>query len=454
MFTQASKLNLPQLHPSLEVSSLLFEPFSHSFALMLSDASILLYPCISPLSSASPSPSSHPTVIAPVSTSLAFVRLLVSPNSAPRFLFLAAGARRSSVLLRAWILSQNQTYTRVQISFRKDLKSSVDLGLRHGFSVTLAGSVNVLVLHSVIEQKICVFAVKMAEDDTVTLMKCASIECTVPIYTVRVSMGFLLLGEENGVRVFPVRPLLKGRLRTKSGKMEVRMDGGMNGELPKSIQAKRQNGFIVSIDDKNVNASSYQRYAMNCWNDDSIRLENSAEIPFRGYEGAIEVDRVSAKHRSVKLRQDSGELGSIFVPFKCTEVQSANCKHAILASLKAISIHSLSQKRFLILDSNGDVHILRLHNCDHNLAINGLSSISSKDSCLRQMNCTMKVQMLAVFPDTSTRSQTVWISDGSYSIHVTFMADLDFAVGENDKDLSEEKLLQISGGFSKLIFLL
>ncbi|KAG9449561.1 hypothetical protein H6P81_009526 [Aristolochia fimbriata] len=446
MVTQASKLKLPLLHPSSEVSSLLFEPFSRSLALMLSDASILLYPFMSPLSSSSSSsssPSSHPTVIAPNSTSFAFVRLAVSPNSTPRYLFLAAGPHRSSVLLRAWILSQNQTYTRARISYRKDVKSSVDLDLRHGFSVTLAGSVNVLILLSAIEQKVCVFGVKMAGDDTVELMRCASIECTVPIYTLRVSMGFLLFGEENGVRVFPVRPLLKGRLRTKTGKADVRVDGGLKGELPKALQAKRLNGFIVSIDDKNVDATNYKKYAMNCWNGESVRLVNAAEIPSCDYKGPIEVDLDSAKRRSVKLKQDSGELGSFFVPFKCTEVQSANCKHAILASLKAVSIHSLSQKSFLILDSNGDMHILSLLNCDHNPAY-GPSSISSKDSCLRHMNYSMKVQMLAVFPDTSARSQTVWISDGSYSVHVTSVGDLDFSVGENNEDESEEKLMRIS----------
>lgn len=44
-------------------------------------------------------------------------------------------------------------------------------------------------------------------------MKCAVIDLVLPVYSVAVSMGFLLLGEMDGVRVFPLRPLINGEER-------------------------------------------------------------------------------------------------------------------------------------------------------------------------------------------------------------------------------------------------
>lgn len=53
-------------------------------------------------------------------------------------------------------------------------------------------------------------AASLAGDGAVSLVKCASIECTAPIYSMRVCMRVLILGEQDGVRVFPLRPLVKG----------------------------------------------------------------------------------------------------------------------------------------------------------------------------------------------------------------------------------------------------
>lgn len=53
-------------------------------------------------------------------------------------------------------------------------------------------------------------AARLAGNRAVSLVKCASIECTAPIYSMRVCMRVLILGEQDGVRVFPLRPLVKG----------------------------------------------------------------------------------------------------------------------------------------------------------------------------------------------------------------------------------------------------
>ncbi|KAJ6707689.1 hypothetical protein OIU85_028000 [Salix viminalis] len=47
----------------------------------------------------------------------------------------------------------------------------------------------------------------------VKLMRCAVIECSVPVWSISVSSGVLILGEDNGVRVFNLRQLLKCKVK-------------------------------------------------------------------------------------------------------------------------------------------------------------------------------------------------------------------------------------------------
>lgn len=42
-------------------------------------------------------------------------------------------------------------------------------------------------------------------------------------------------------------------------------------------------------------------------------------------------------------------------------------------------------------------------------------------------------------------TQTVWISDGCYSVHMMAASDMDTAVNENDRNESDEMQMQISG---------
>jgi hypothetical protein len=58
--------------------------------------------------------------------------------------------------------------------------------------------------------------VKLIDDgdgEMVKLMRCAVIECSVPVWSISVSSGVLVLGEDNGVRVFNLRQLVKGRVK-------------------------------------------------------------------------------------------------------------------------------------------------------------------------------------------------------------------------------------------------
>lgn len=216
MRLHASKLDLPlpTSSPAAAVSYLLYEHSSRSLALVLDDFSAFLYPSLSPTRFPAP----NHTAVPPPSTAACFIRLL--PSSRVLFLTASPLSGGSSIQLRVWILlsrggSVAATFSPAHLDFRNDRgRFSVALGLRHGHTVRLAGSVNSFVIHSVAANQIWVFAAKMAagEEATVHLMKCAVVELSLPIYSITLSMGFMLLGEVDGVRVFPLRPLIKGKL--------------------------------------------------------------------------------------------------------------------------------------------------------------------------------------------------------------------------------------------------
>lgn len=213
MVVHATKLHLPNRRHFSDVTAASLDHHSRSLALVLSDSSLLLYPSLS--LSLSPSPPPAPTAIPPSVSAHAFLRLQPTPAASPRTLLLAAGPLRSSTLLRAWILSDaGPSFARAALGCSRGQiagdSASVLLPLRHGFSVALGGGVNVCALHSPAERRIWVMAARLAGDGAVSLVKCVSIECTAPIFSMRVCMRVLILGEQGGVRVFPLRPLVKG----------------------------------------------------------------------------------------------------------------------------------------------------------------------------------------------------------------------------------------------------
>lgn len=166
-------------------------------------------------------------------------------------------------------------------------------------------------------------------------------------------------------------------------------------------------------------------------------------------EGTIysPVSSLPTKSRSsLKVRDTSGKGSSFFVPFKDANREGDMSSQQLRRPLRAVSIHSLSQTRFVVLDSMGDIHILSLHNLvsigdgqkeqDRDVAV---------DSCLRHLKCPMKVNMLAVFPEVSSfASQKLWVSDGRHSIHLLSFPEVDASHCEADKDLADKKSLQLS----------
>ncbi|KAA8530549.1 hypothetical protein F0562_005258 [Nyssa sinensis] len=297
-------------------------------------------------------------------------------------------------------------------------------------------------MHSISNRKIWVFAAKMADDEddgvTVKLMKCAVIDCCLPLFSISISFEFFILGEENGVRVFPLRPLVKGKVR-KQRPEKKNLNGGLDSDKFMGQRLNLPNGVIQTMngsDELFSNSMVHSHYGVNGHGSENNGGEGFGENSSDGYlERKFDKHSDCAKLRPVKLRQDSKDSGVCFVAFKSKDVKSLKSKKIPLNSAKAISIKALSPNNFLVLDSYGDLHLL----CLSNPALE-----SEIPSHMKRLTHTMKVQKLAVLPDTSMRMQTVWISDGQHTVHMVALSDMDTLVNENDRNDCEEKLMQIS----------
>ncbi|KAI5442569.1 hypothetical protein KIW84_011569 [Lathyrus oleraceus] len=427
---EASKLTLPT--PSslssphtTTTTSILFEPTTLSLAITHSNSSISLFPSFSPLSLSSslqfpqtliPKPSSSSTFLilqqSPIST---------NPNSV---IFLVSGPHRagSQILLRFYLLNRTTNcFSRVnRISCGSQSESGFlrfepELGVlmdaKHGVSVKVVGSVNYFAVYSVSSFKVWVFAVKMVEDEDgggLRLMKCAVVRCSRPVCSLSISFGFLVLGEENGVRVFGLRRLVKG-------KMVVRRVGNSNSNSKlglKQLQNGDHHGKYKGVGDRGG----------------KTRGGGDEATCNGGLEGKNEKHGVAVKQTIVKYKHDNKDGGACFLALKGNEVETKSMPK-VSKSVKAISIKALSQRMFLILDSHGDLHLLCLYNSGLGVDITGH---------VKQLPRVMKVQSLAVHLDESTTSQTIWISDGCHSVHM-FTMDTDNALNEADGNDGDEK---------------
>lgn len=240
VLVQSSKLSPP---PSLPpTKSILFEPNSHSLALMHTDSSVSLFPCLS-FPSPPPLPPKPQILVPSPSSSSSF--LLIHQDPIPKVLFLVASPYKggSQILLRFYLLQKENIFYKPQVVCNQkgiafDSKLGVLLDINHGVSIKIVGSVNFFVLHSVSSKKVCVFAVKLIDDgdgEMVKLMRCAVIECNVPVWSISVSSGVLVLGEDNGVRVFNLRQLVKGRVKNVKGINSNGKSDGKGLKLPNGV---------------------------------------------------------------------------------------------------------------------------------------------------------------------------------------------------------------------------
>ncbi|XP_054776407.1 uncharacterized protein LOC129284899 isoform X2 [Prosopis cineraria] len=424
VIVQASKLTLP--NPSLfspHITSILCEPTSHSLALMHSDSSFSLYPSFSPSSSF---PSLHTLIPSPSSSSTFLLLQSSNPNFNPRVLFIVCGPHRagSEILLRFYILRKSKVFAKARvICSQKDLRFQSNLGVlvnvKHGVSIKLAGSINYFAMYSVSSSKIWVFGAKMegsdeGDDDgvVVKLMRCAVLECPKPIWSLSVSFGFLLLGEEHGVRVFNLRRLVKGRdNKAKNSKLDSRGSSLPNG--------------VVGHDCRKHGASDRGGKNRSIEGVSGITCNGDVEWKTGKHHGPV-------KQMNAKFRQDDRDGSTCFVSLKRYEMET-KLSGKVSISTKAVSIQALSQRKFLVLDSDGDLHLLCLSNSVMAANISGH---------MRKLPHTMKVQNMAILPDVSLISQTVWISDGHNTVHVLAI-DMDNALNATDGNDGDDKLLHL-----------
>lgn len=142
-------------------------------------------------------------------------------------------------------MHKQKQFVRAQVVCnQKDLHFDQKLGVlvdsNHGVSIKLAGSVNFFAMYSVSSSKIWVFAVKAVsngddDDDgvAVKLMRCAVIDCCKLVWSISISFGFLILGEDDGVRVLNLSQLVKGRVRksrTSNSSLKLGLANGVVGD--------------------------------------------------------------------------------------------------------------------------------------------------------------------------------------------------------------------------------
>ncbi|KAF8676233.1 hypothetical protein HU200_047104 [Digitaria exilis] len=419
----ARRLPLPPSHPP-PTSLLLAPPSSPSrtLALLFPDSSAHLFPSLpNPAPGAASSSSPAPTPVpSPLAAAACFALLLPSSH----LLFLSAHPSPASpaVHLRAYSLAAAPAFPRfapASLSFKRHASASgLPLqGLPFGLGVRLAAGVNAVALLSLAAGQIWVLAPKLAADGrTVELHKCAVVELEParPVYAMEVAMGRLLLGEASGLRVFPLRGLMKG------GKEEGKKEGaGFAGR--KSLQKK--NGMV-----------------------------NGLVVPVRrGSHGERgEADVVSTcKLTTLRVKQSSGSYCPFFSTFQ-NDGHNSQGSMELLKSEKAVSIHPLSKNKFLVLDSYGVLHIFSLSTAE--MGSGAARKQYSENIHTYRLDYPMKVRLSAVFPSSSIKTQIFWVSDGGHSVHVMSAFDFESTNGDDggvtEKKLASTKLSAIEAIFT------
>ncbi|ONM39005.1 hypothetical protein ZEAMMB73_Zm00001d043776 [Zea mays] len=179
-----------------------------------------------------------------------------------------------------------------------------------------------------------------------------------------VAMGRLLLGEVGGLRVFPLRGLMKGG-KERDVKKEVAVVVGRKG-------CHKKNGML-----------------------------NGLVVPVNrvSYGGNGEGDFVSTcKLTTLRVKQSSGSYCSFSLAFQ-NDDQKSEGSMELLNSVKAISIHPLSNNKFLVLDSSGVLHVFIFSTTQ--MVSRGAIKQCSENIHTYRLHYPMKVQLSAVFSVTS-----------------------------------------------------
>lgn len=418
----ARRLPLPPNRPA-PTSLLLAPPSSpaRALALLFPDSSAHLFPSLPSVSPFATSYPAHTPVPSPLAAAASFALLL--PSSHLIFLSAHPSPSNSSVHLRAYSLAPAPAFPRfapASLSFKRHA-SAAGLPLQDlpfGIGVRLAGGVNAVSLLSLSTGQIWVLSPKLAADGrTVELHKCAVVELEParPVYAMEVAMGRLLLGEVGGLRVFPLRGLMKGG-KERDVKKEVAVVVGRKG-------CHKKNGML-----------------------------NGLVVPVNrvSYGGNGEGDFVSTcKLTTLRVKQSSGSYCSFSLAFQ-NDDQKSEGSMELLNSVKAISIHPLSNNKFLVLDSSGVLHVFIFSTTQ--MVSRGAIKQYSENIHTYRLHYPMKVQLSAVFSVTSIKTQFFWVSDGGHTVHVMSAVETESPNGDNGDVTGERELAPIKLSAIEAIF--
>ncbi|TVU35444.1 hypothetical protein EJB05_17334, partial [Eragrostis curvula] len=416
----AYRLPLPPTHPP--PSSLLLAPPSaptRALALLFPNSSAHLFPSLpNPATAASlPAPTAVP---APLAAAACFALLL--PSSHLIFLSAHPSPASPAVHLRAYALGSAPALARfapAPLSFKRHVSASgLPLpGLPFGLGVRLAGGVNVVALLSLAARQIWLLGPRLAADGrAVELHKCAVVELEParPVYSMEVAIGRLLLGEAGGVRVFPLQGLMKGG-KENEGKKEGNVAAGK-----KSLHKK--NGIV-----------------------------NGMAVPVRrGSFVGGERDAVSTcKLTTLRAKQSSGSYCSFSVTVR-NDDHTMQGGMELRKSVQAVSIHPFSKNKCLVLDSSGVLHVISLPNTE--MGSSAGNKQYSENIHIYHLDYPMKVQLSAVFPSGSTKTQIFWVSDGGHSVHIMSAFDVDSTDSNNGDGAGDRELTTIKLSAMEAIF--
>ncbi|XP_024534396.1 uncharacterized protein LOC9642401 isoform X1 [Selaginella moellendorffii] len=456
--------------PSNSVARLLLEPFDKAVAAaILSDnlSSCLLLPLLADPGSSNPSSpissrQSYKRLKAPGCSDACFLRAQVrgghagSPTidgvalqfgqfSSPapcrhHSFFLVAspspGTTGSCTDLRAWCCDTIDTTRQVPLEAggfggSSSPRMAARLDIPH-MGVKMVASVNFIALHSPVAGKVWLFAAKLQDpkagdsSGSLLLLSCALLDCSAaPVYSIHLSMQHLLIGEIGRVRVFPLRPLVKGR--SLSARQKLAIDSTVAALPPPCGDDNKQAATRVHAPLNGL----YEKYLFNSVvvkkngfrdlsQDDSSSLDDEF-VPEVGKCGDKDCD-----HRAAKSSPNHQKNGVMSLKH-CEEaaVQAIReAQQSISVALtgmeQVVAIHPLSATAFLALDSSGK---LQLMSFKRSIFAKGRAR-SSKSAVVRvdtrSVEVPFRVSSLAVVPCATDTGgvRTLWLSDGKNSVYV------------------------------------
>ncbi|XP_078164836.1 uncharacterized protein LOC144559636 isoform X2 [Carex rostrata] len=380
----ATTLQSPPFPSPHSISSIVPSPppFT-SLAVFLSDSTALLYPSLPLLSPSFPStPITLPSPSLPSLSTFSFIQ----PSNALLFISFSSPAPIAYQLI-------SHQFIPTPLQFKPSIFSPLlPFGVGLGFRVK--SFQNLLAIHSIAASQIWLLFVSLREEGgamVVELKKCAVLELVDPVYEMCVGLGCLVLGERGGVRVFHLRSMIKGK-EGEEGK-------GGDGTV------KKGKGLINGMVDFSAN-------------------------------------KKKCKLRTVKVKQNSGEYYPFFVSFNEGSSMKSENENKSPQLAKAVSIHPFSKKTFMVLDSAGDLHFFNLVN-NSGMVPNSQCNMKSRDFCTNQLDVTIKVRLLAVPPNFSTKAQIIWLSDGHHLLNMVSASCMEIGTGDSDTTERKQKSVAI-----------